>query len=105
MLYIVLFYFKSVNIKSLVYIMNNGIVLIVIVAIVICILYFKCQDQESFWGGYFPVPYVNQPLTFYGRSGIDAATDAAPKMLVNPNACNINPYYCKHCKGYRCCCK
>lgn len=87
---------------------SNLLLIFAVIAIVIYVLYTLspkgcCQD-ESFWGGYFPVPYAGQPLTFYDRSGLDAATDAAPRMLINPNACNVNPYYCERCKGYRCCC-
>ncbi len=81
---------------------------IAIIAVVICVLYVlrpgRCNcHAESFWGGYFPVPYMGQPLTRYGRSGFIAATDA-PKMLVDPDACPVSPHYCERCRGYRCCC-
>ncbi len=83
---------------------------IAVIAVVVYVLYvllgrskgYGC-NAESFWGGYFPVPYLAQPLTRYGRSGFDAATDA-PGMLVDPEACPVSPYYCERCRGYRCCC-
>ena len=89
---------------------NSKLLLIVAIIAVIMYVFYTlrptgCCGEESFWGGYFPVPYMGQPLTFYGRSGLDAATDAAPRMLVNADACNVSPYYCERCKGYRCCCK
>ena len=75
--------------------------------ILICYLIWLISRSccgENFWGGYFPVPYSGQPLTYYGRSGLDAATDD-PKMLINVNACNINPTPCPNCNSYRCCCQ
>ncbi len=78
------------------------LLIIIVIAIVIYIFY-TLRQEESFWGSYFPVPYMGQPLTKYGRSGFDAATDA-PKMLVDPDACPVSPHYCERCRGYRCCC-
>ena len=53
-------------------------------------LYFIFIRHESFWGGYYPMPYTGQPTVQYGRYGYDAATDN-PRMLVNPCAYPINP--------------
>ena len=85
---------------------TNLLLVIAITILVIYIIYTLRSGccGESFWGGYFPVPYNNQPLTYYGRSGVNAATDAAPTMLINTGACNVSPYYCERCSGYRCCC-
>ncbi len=80
--------------------MNGTFIIAVIIILLITILISKV---EGFWGSTMPVPYMGQPLTQYGRSGIDAATDA-PKMFIDPNACPVSPYYCQRCRGYRCCC-
>lgn len=78
-------------------------ILIILVFLIIIYVIYTLGKQETFWGGYFPVPFAGQSLRHYGRSGVDAATDVAPRLFVDINACNINPY-CSKCRGYRCCC-
>jgi hypothetical protein len=41
----------------------------------------KCCNSENFWGGWFPVLYLNQPLPSFSRTGVDAATDK-PKFFI-----------------------
>lgn len=69
--------------------MNTIVIVFVILGMLVLWL---SMSKESFWGGYFPVPYAGQPIKYYGRTGLDAATDD-PKMLINVNACSINPTF------------
>ena len=59
-----------------------GLLIIMIVSIML-------TRTESFWGGYFPTPYLNQCVPRYGRYAVIASTDD-PGMLVDENACEIN---------------
>jgi hypothetical protein len=83
--------------------MNNLLILILIVAILALVLCLRGGNDESFWGGYFPVPYNGQPIQLFGRYGFDAATDA-PKWVIDPLTWPINPPFCPTCNSYRCKC-
>lgn len=59
------------------------------------IFYVLTRPAEHFWGGYFPVPYAGQCIQEYGRTGLDAATDQGPVLIINTDDYNINPNYAK----------
>lgn len=80
---------------------SKRIFIFIAVAVLVVVIIYGFKD-ERFWGGYFPTPYMNQPVQSFARTGFDAATDA-PHLIVNYDSCPINPY-CAKCKRYRCCC-
>lgn len=80
----------------------NTLTAILSISLLIFIMYRLSYSQEAFWGGYMGVPYAGQKIVRYGRTGVDAATDA-PKMLIDLCAHPINPAFCSNCTEYRCC--
>lgn len=64
--------------------------IIIFLAIAMTIMLILYTPNEHFWGGYFPVPYMNQYVQQYGRTGVNAATDQPPQLLINRCAKNIN---------------
>jgi hypothetical protein len=83
--------------------MTNRVVIIAVL-IVLAMVFLGRREVEGFWGGYFPVPYLGQPVPRFGRTAVIASTDSQPSILIDEGANFINPSYCGKCRCYRCRC-